>query len=92
MFHPWSALGFDAARLGFEAQAVMLLRLARMATGSLAHGEPQRMVGEKMAALAEAQVAATFGLASGRNSSAVARQVVGIYRKRVRANRRRLTG
>jgi hypothetical protein len=49
------------------------------------------MVTEKVAALGEAQgVAATAVIKGGKNHR-VAKKVLGVYKKRVRANRRRLT-
>ena len=49
------------------------------------------MVTEKVAALAEAQGAAIAAAISGGGSHRVARKVLGVYKKRVRANKRRLT-
>src|SRR5262252_43789 len=66
MFNPlgpwnaWFALSTQAARMCWDAQAVMLLRCLRVAQGGAkARGEAQRMITEKAAALVEAQVAAT---------------------------------
>jgi hypothetical protein len=53
--------------------------------------EARRMVTEKVAALAEAQSAAATAVIKGGKSHRVAKKVLGVYRKRVRANRRRLT-
>jgi hypothetical protein len=49
------------------------------------------MVTEKVAALAEAQTAAATAVIKGGKSHRVAKKVLGVYKKRVRANRRRLT-
>jgi hypothetical protein len=58
VFNPWFLLACDAAQLGFEAQSVIALRLARLATGGAsAWPEAQRMVSEKAAAVVEAQIA-----------------------------------
>jgi len=59
MFKLWLALVFQSARLGVEVQSVIALRVLRLAGGG-APGltEAQLMVTDKMAALAEAQVAA----------------------------------
>jgi hypothetical protein len=48
------------------------------------------MVAEKVAALTEAHTAATAVAITGGNAPAVARKVMKVYKKRVRANRRRL--
>jgi hypothetical protein len=52
--------------------------------------EASRMSAEKIAAGLEAQAAAGMALATGRGLRAAARAVAGPYRKRVRANRKRL--
>ena len=49
------------------------------------------MVTEKVAALTEAQTAAATVVIKGGKSHRVAKKVLGVYKKRVRANRRRLT-
>jgi hypothetical protein len=97
MTHPlqawnaWYALSLQAARLGWEAQGVIALRMMRLATPSAAgRTEARRMVTEKVAALAEAQAAAAVAITGGKNHR-VAKKVLGVYRKRVRANHRRLT-
>ena len=48
------------------------------------------MMTEKIAALAEAQRGAAAVAVTGGDSRRVAKKVLGVYRKRVRANRRRL--
>ena len=84
-------MAFDLARLGFEAWWVMGLRTARLATGGpAAMLEAQRMLAEKGAALLEAQAAAGMALAAGGSCNAAARKAIGPYRRRVKANRRRL--
>jgi hypothetical protein len=79
--------------LGWEAQNVIALRLMPMAVRSPgSQTEVRRMVTEKVAALAEAQsAAATAVIIKGGKSHRVAKKVLGVYKKRVRANRRRLT-
>jgi hypothetical protein len=84
MFRAWWQVGFDVARLGFEAQEVMSLRLAKLATGGRpANTETQRMFMEKGAAYFEACAA----LSSGASVDKVLRR----YRSIVRANKRRLS-
>ncbi|HEY1981035.1 MAG TPA: hypothetical protein VGH13_13205 [Xanthobacteraceae bacterium] len=78
--------------LGFEAQQVVALRLMRIAAGGArGQAEAQRMVTEKVGALAEAQAAAVTTAITGGNSHRLGKKVVGVYKKRVRGNRRRLT-
>ena len=72
MFNPlepwnaWFALSAQAMRMCWDAQAVMLLRTLRIAKcGARAEAETQRMITEKIAALAEAQLAATAATLKG---------------------------
>lgn len=84
-------LGVEMARLAGEAQAVIALRLARISVGDAAAGtEMVRMVAEKALAAGEASVHLATAAATGRLDNA-ARDVVVLYRRRVRANRRRLS-
>jgi hypothetical protein len=86
------ATAFDLARLGMESWMVIGLRMAKFAAGGPpALLEAQRMVMEKAAAAIEAQTAAGLALAGGASHEATGRKVLRGYRKRVRANRRRLT-
>ena len=48
------------------------------------------MIAEKVQALGEAQTAAAIAVVGGRNSRHLAKKVLGVYKKRVRKNRRRL--
>jgi hypothetical protein len=91
-WNPWLALASQAALLGFEAQRVVALRMMRLATGG-GHGqaEARRMVTEKFAAAAEAQAAAVAGAVEGRSAQRTGKKVLNVYKKRVRANRRRLS-
>jgi len=80
MFKPW----WDVAMLAAEAQQVIWLRLLKLAAGGpAAHVEAQRMMSEKPAAVLQAAA----GLAMGDTSAKMVKR----YRKKVRANRRRLS-
>ena len=80
MFKFWN----DMFMLGIECQQVIWLRSMKLATGGAAgEREARRMVTEKVTAAAEAGI----GMAMGKSPSTV----VGGYRKKVRANRRRLS-
>ena len=82
---------FEAARFGADIQNVIALRMMRLAGGGpLAASEARRMVTEKVFALGEAQARILLGLASGRSFDAA--KAYAPYRRRVRANRRRLGG
>ena len=88
-WNAWFTLSSQAALLGLEAQSVMALQFIRFAAGG-ARSETGRMITEKVQALREAQTAAAIAAISGRSSGHVAKKVLGVYKKRVRGNRRRL--
>jgi hypothetical protein len=84
MFSTWMKFSLDAARLGYEMQTVMTLRMLKLARGGkAANREAQRMVAETGIAFAEA--AST--LATGGSMKKVVRRV----RSRVGQNKRRLS-
>jgi len=86
--NPWFAIARDAARLAMDSQAVMAMRLARFArSAKFDWAEARRMTSEKVQALAQVQLA----LMSGKHGPTLARKTIGVYGKRVRANRRRLS-
>jgi hypothetical protein len=84
-------LWLDNLLLGFEAQQVIAARLMRLARAdATAALEANRMVQEKVAAFFEAQAAAGVALARGDSLRATVARAHRPYRRRVRANRRRL--
>jgi len=83
---------FEAWRFAAEAQQVMLLRMARLCRNDAGAGaEATRMVTEKVAAAVEAQAAAATALMSGQGAAMAFMRAATPYRRRVRANRRRLS-
>ena len=89
--NPVAQLSFDTFRLGCEAHSLIGLRLFAMATGGVPPlPEALRMVPEKLAAFADAQMVVAAGVLSGRPDLAPA-EVVALYRERVSANEQRLT-
>jgi hypothetical protein len=82
MLGAWMKLTMDAVMLAVEAQSVIAMRLTQIALGRGTAAEVQLMVTEKMLALAEATTAVVTG--------GSAHHVVRGYRKKVRANGRRL--
>lgn len=94
MKNPWTTwfdLAADSWRLGLEAQTVVGLRLAKLATGdAAAAAEAQRMVAEKMLAAAEAQVRAMGDAFAGQGRQ-TPKRTLALYRRKVRANRKRLS-
>ncbi|MDO9427905.1 MAG: hypothetical protein Q7T93_13875 [Methylobacterium sp.] len=84
MYGAWWKLGLDATLLAMESQQVIGLRLAKLAAGgSGAQAEAHRMVSEKITAANEAALL----MAAGGSTA----KVVAGYRRKVRANVRRLT-
>ncbi|MDE2238768.1 MAG: hypothetical protein KGJ73_02415 [Rhodospirillales bacterium] len=93
---PWpdwtlANLAVQSAMLTMEAQQVAALRLARLAQGGPdMPGEATLMVTEKLQALQESSVLLLDAALDGKHHMN-APQIVQLYRKKVRANRRRLT-
>src|SRR5215472_1561797 len=91
-WNAWFALSAQATRMCWEAQAVMWPRGLRIAQGGAKdEAETTRMINEKVAALAEAQVAAMTAVLTGNKKHRVAKKALGVYAKRVGRNRRRLS-
>jgi hypothetical protein len=90
-WNAWYALSMQAARLVWDAQAVVALRCMQIARENARgrQSETRRMLTEKIAALTEAQTAAGTAAIRG-NSHRVAKKL-GVYKKRVRRNKLRLT-
>jgi hypothetical protein len=87
LLNPW----IEAARFGADVRRVVALRMARLTRGGpLAAIEAQDMVAEKVAAFGEAHRAVVGALATGMSLEAAFARAYGPYRRRVRANRRRL--
>ena len=92
MFNPWLAFSLNAFQMGVEAQSVIALRMLRFASGNArSETEATRMVTEKIAAAAEAQAVAAMATISGHPQHVVANKALKVFKKRVRANKRRLT-
>ncbi len=90
MKRPWLRIGFDAWLLGMEASSVIGLRALKIAAdGANAHAETNLMIKEKLAAglaLQGKALSGTLGLTAPRATAAA----LAYYRRKVRANRRRL--
>ncbi len=88
--NPWIGIGLDAWRLGVEASAVIGLRSLKIAAGgSTGKAEAERMVAEKIDAGLALQTLAMTGSLGASPASASAKTLA-YYRRKVRANRRRL--
>ena len=89
--NPWIDIGLGAFSLGLEASAVIGLRTMKIAAGGAAGAaEARRMVSEKVdAGLALRTLALSGGL--GATPQGAAAKTLAHYRRKVRANRRRLS-
>ena len=89
--NPWLGIGMSAWSLGLEASTVIGLRTLKLAAGGAAgEAEARRMVSEKIdAGVALQTLALTGGL--GFTPQAAAAKTLTHYRRKVRANRRRLS-
>ena len=88
--NPWFRFGVNAWSLGIDASSVIALRTLKIAVGGVAaEVEARRMLSEKIeTGLALQALALTGGL--GLTASSAATKMLTHYRRKVRANRRRL--
>ena len=87
----WSKLWSDSAMIGLEAQQVIALRMWKAAMGGAAAvGEAERMVTEKAQTAFDAQrILATSAMTGAPHLGP--ERAMALYRRRVRANRKRLS-
>ncbi len=89
--NPWLRLGMQSWALGAEAASVMTLRTMKIAAGgAAAEAEAARMVAEKSKAAMELQAMLLTGTL-GLTAPAMMTKTLRHYRRKVRANQRRLT-
>jgi hypothetical protein len=87
----WMRLYSEAWFLAYETSIVVFLRMNKLALGGkAAETEARRMVEEKVAATVSLQLRAITG-GLGQTVDEVSGKTLSHYRKKVRANRRRLT-
>ena len=87
----WLNLSMNAWRLSYEASTVIGLRTLKLAAGGpAAQAEAERMVAEKVETAWALQTAAVTGGLGFTPAEATARTIAR-YRRKVRANQRRLT-
>jgi hypothetical protein len=92
MFNPWFSVTLKTIQLGFEAQNVIDLRMMRLAAGgATAQAEARHMIADKMAAGMEVQAVAASSVTSGQKDTVVAGKILRVLKKRVHANKRRLS-
>ena len=88
--NPWLRIGFDAWSLGLEASIVIGLRAWKIAAGGrAAQAEAQRMISEKIDAGRSLRAKVLTG-GLGMTAPGAAAKTLKHYRRKVRANRRRL--
>lgn len=88
--NPWFGIGLHAWSLGLEASTVMGLRTLKIAQGGArGRAEARRMVSEKVEAATALQLRALTGGLGATPASASARAIAH-YRRKVKANQRRL--
>lgn len=84
---------FESVRFAYEVQGVISMRLMRLAQGGpQAAAEADRMIAEKIDALADAEVALLNALAHGEGFAIAAERAYLPVRRCVQANSRRLSG
>lgn len=92
---PWASItrmAMQNAMLTMEAQQVIALRLTKMAMGGPGvDREARLMVSEKMETMAESGRVMTMAALGGTHDMG-AEKVMKLYRSKVRANRKRLSG
>ena len=89
--NPWFRLGMQSWSLAAEASSVMTLRMMKIAAGgAAAEAETARMIAEKSKAALELQAMFLAGTL-GATAPTVMGRTMGHYRRKVRANQRRLT-
>jgi len=88
--NPWLHLEASAWSLGIEASSVILLRTMKLAAGgAAAEVEARRMSNEKIEAGLDLHASAMTGRL-GLSAQSIASKTLVHYRRKVRANRRRL--
>jgi hypothetical protein len=91
MKNPWVGIGINAWNLGFEAWSVIGLRILKISAGGpVAEAETRLMFREKFDASWTLQGKALTG-ALGLTAHGAAARTLAHYRRKVRANQRRLT-
>jgi hypothetical protein len=89
--NPWMRAGFAAWSLGIEASTVIMLRTMKIASGgAAAEREIYQMITEKIEAGIDLQTKAMTG-ELGFTPESATNKTLSHYRRKVRANRRRLT-
>jgi hypothetical protein len=92
LMNGWFNLSMMLMMLSIESQMIILQRMSRLQMGgTIAQREAARMVTEKATAMAAEAFTMSLALASGKSPLSVLEATVISYRKKVAANRRRLS-
>ena len=87
---PWATMAFQSTMLAMEAQQVIAMRLTKMALGGPdVQREAELMVSEKLETMVEGGQMMMMAALGGKSDGAD--KVVQLYRKKVQANRKRLS-
>jgi hypothetical protein len=88
----WPSMAMQATMLAIESQQVIALRLTKMALGGPdTQREAELMVTEKLDTMAQSSQMMMMAALGGKHDMGADR-VMRLYRSKVRANRRRLSG
>lgn len=91
MRNPYTTIYFDFFRLGCESSFVIGLRMMTLAGGGTrAMSEARLMTAEKVQSAMVVTLESMFGMARGRSTEALGRSAISHYRRKVKANHRRL--
>jgi hypothetical protein len=90
----WLVTGWmDVVKFNLEVQSVIAMRLMKIAAGgAIGAAESTKMVQEKAEASVAALTTGALALAKGRSVTAATKAAMIPIKKRVRANRKRLSG
>jgi len=92
LFNLWNEW-FRAAEFAYQTQSVVAMRLMKIAAGGApGAAESTKMVQEKAQTSVAALTAGALALAKGRSVKAATKAAMVPVKKRVRANRKRLSG
>ncbi len=87
----WTSMAYKSTMLAIEAQQVIAMRLTKMAMGGAdVQKEAELMVSEKVETAAESSRMMMMAMLGGK-SDLGAEKVMDLYRRKVTANRKRLS-
>jgi hypothetical protein len=88
---PWANMAMQSTMLAIEAQQVIAMRLTKMALGGPdVQREAELMVSEKLETMAQSSQMMLMAALGGKHDMGT-EKVMQLYRRKVRANRKRLS-